>query len=362
MRGISSMFGAKRSDKPLAPPTYDSQPHRGPQPNTKKPSRIFGSISRKTMINTRLTVADHSQSSSSSSSGTNSLGTAVDDEGLVRKVAWVPWLGRKRSDIAKKLSIHREEWDLPRQGRQTRPPPILGVPPGDQLADETEDESSSESEEDEDVSALSNTVLTVTPLALAKCHANLRAMIANSLQPPFSPPPLLHVSGQPIFPRSCNPRRSLYVQETMESKMHKARILRRIDHQQITQGQELSIISFGMRPPPTKRPSLQLDDETVSATFVVRTYSQGLQRWALRPCFEDRVAVWTLEERTGNVLHTRVTGTSFGVAALEISEAVDVLAGAISEESDLESSSTKPNSSLSLLTGKLSSNIHFLLS
>jgi len=338
------MFGAKRSDKPLVPPTYGSQPHRPPLLNTKKPSRIFGGISRKTMINTRLTVGDHSQSSSSSSSGTNSLGTA---EGLVRsssKVAWVPWLGRKKSNIAKKLNIHREEWDLPRQERQSRPPPTLRIPPGYQLTDETEDESSESEEDDsEDASALSTTVLNVSPLTLAKCHNNLQAMIANSLQPPFSPPPLLHVSGQPIFPRSCNPRRSLYVQETMESRMHKARILRRIDHQQITQGQNLSIISFGMRPPPTKRPSLQLDDETVSPTFLVRTYSQGLQRWAMRPCFEDRMAVWTLEERTGKVMHTRVTGTSFGVATLEISEAVDVLAGAISEESDLEPPSTKPN-------------------
>ena len=356
------MFGAKRSDKPLTPPTYDSQP---PFPNIKKPSRLFGSISRKTVVNTRLTVGDHSQTSSSSSSGTNSLGTAVDDEGLVRsnsKVAWVPWLGRKKSDIAKKLSIHREEWDLPRPGRESRPPPVLRVPPGDQLTDETEDESSSESEEDEseDAAAFANTPLAITPLALAKCYTNLRAMIANSLQPPFSPPPLLYIPGQPIFPRSCNPRRSLYVQETMESQMHKARILRRLDHQEITQGQELSITSFGMRPPPTKRPTLQLDDEAVSATFVVGTYSQGLQRWALRPCFEDRVAVWTLEERTGHVLHTRVAGTSFGVAALEISEAVDVLAGAMSEESGLEPPSTKPNSSLSL-PGEFLSNICFLL-
>jgi hypothetical protein len=41
-----------------------------------------------------------------------------------------------------------------------------------------------------------------------------------------------------------------------------------------------------------------------------------------------------------------VVGTRFGVAALEISEAVDVLAGTIAEESVLESPSTNSNSSL----------------
>jgi len=311
------------------------------------------------MVNTRLTVSDQTQSSSSSSSGTNSLRTAVDDEGLVRhnsKVAWVPWLGRKKSDIVKKLSIHREEWELPRQERQSRPPPILRLPSGDQLADEMEDESSSESEEDEsEVASASADMAALTPLTSAKSLTNLRAMIASSLLPPFSPPPVLHVSGQPIFPRSCNPRRSLYVQETMESRMHKTRVLQRLDRQQITQTQELSIISFAMRPTPTKRPSLQLDDEALSPTFLVRTYSQGLQKWALRPCFEDRVAVWALEEGTGNVLCTRVTGTGFGVAALEISEALDVLAGAISEESDLEAPLTNANSPLSLSTSELSS-------
>jgi len=155
------------------------------------------------------------------------------------------------------------------------------------------------------------------------------------LQPPFSPPPLLFVPGQPVFPRSCNFRRSLYTQESMESRLHRARILRCLDSQDITRAQERSIVSLGTRTAVmTKRPSLCLDDDAVPDTFQSRTFSQGLQRWAMRPCFEDRMEVWALEE--GNLLCTRVAGPGFGVAAIEISEHIDVLAGAICEESDLD--------------------------
>lgn len=356
MRGISSMFGAKRSDQhPTAPgsSTSDLQTHSA-SASAKRPSRLFGTISRKTVVNTRLTpfvcAGEQAQSSSSSSSGSNSLRTPGDDEGLVRnnsKVSWMPWLGRKKSDVAKKPSVHHEQWDLPQQEWRSRPPPVLrSPPPRDQPADETEDESSSESEDESEVASGSPT-LSITPLILEKCRTSLRAMIANDLQPPFSPPPVLYVPGQPVFPRSCNTRRSLYKQDTMESRMHKIHILQQLDHQQVTRSQELSIISFGMRPTATtQRPSLQLDDSAPPDTCQLRTYSQGLQKWALRPCFEDRVAVWTLEEGTDKVLRTRVVGTRFGVAALEISEAVDVLAGTIAEESVLESPSTNSNSSL----------------
>jgi hypothetical protein len=354
MRGISSMFGAKRSDQSLltsSPSTTDLHPS-SVSASTKGPSRLFGSLSRKSVVNARLTpfacAKDQTQSSSSSSSGSNSLRTPGDDEGLVRnnsKVAWMPWLVRKRSDVKKPI-VHREPWELPR----SRPPLVLRSPPSrDAPADETEDESSSESENESEVTSgsVDLAALSITPSTLAKSRNNIRAMIDNSLQPPFSPPPVLHVPGQPIFPRSCNVRRLLYKQETMETRIHKIRILQRFDHQQVTHAEELSIISFGLRPTATtKRLSLQLDDEALSGTFQLRTYSQGLQKWALRPCFEDRVAVWTVEEGTGNVLCTRVAGTNFGVAALEISEALDVLAGAIPEESDLEAPLTQSNSSL----------------
>lgn len=96
----------------------------------------------------------------------------------------------------------------------------------------------------------------------------------------------------------------------------------------------------------TKHLSLLLDDQAVPKGHEVRTYSQGLQKWALRPCFEDRFDVWIPEDGTGNIMRTHVTGTDFGVAALEISESLDILAGATFEESDLEPPSSNSSSSL----------------
>jgi hypothetical protein len=73
------------------------------------------------------------------------------------------------------------------------------------------------------------------------------------------------------------------------------------------------------------------------------------------------MAVWTPEKGTENILCTRVTGTKFGVAALEISEALDVLAGAIAEDSDLESPSVNHNSSIHIPAGKFHFYLHHLL-
>lgn len=54
------------------------------------------------------------------------------------------------------------------------------------------------------------------------------------------------------------------------------------------------------------------------------------------------------DEGTGTISRTRVTGSSFGVAALEISEALDILAGAIVDEADLEIPTSHSSSSVNL--------------
>jgi len=268
------------------------------------------------------------------------------------------WLGRKKSDIAKQPVVRREQWD---QDWPPHPPTVSRTTSQGDPTDETEDESSSESEVESEITSADMPAFAITPSTLAQSSTNLRAMIANSLQPPFSPAPVLYVPGQPIFPRSCNSRRSLYTQETMETRMHRVKILQQLNRQQFTRPQELSIISFAALPALTiKRPSLQLDDEALPAKFQIRTYSEGLQSWALRPCFEDRVDVWAPEEGTGNVLRTRVIGPNFGVAALEISTALDVLAGAIAEESDLDSPYVHSNSSQYIPSGEFHLDIHRL--
>ncbi|KAI6047399.1 hypothetical protein EDC04DRAFT_2950624 [Pisolithus marmoratus] len=51
---------------------------------------------------------------------------------------------------------------------------------------------------------------------------------------------------------------------------------------------------------------------------------------SLAPYYEERVYVWTREER-GEIVCSRVTGPQLGVAALEYSEVLDILAGPLSE-------------------------------
>lgn len=341
MRGISSIFGAKRSEKP------PSHPPSSAPADSRKPQRLFGSLSRKTTVNNQgpSSVAASAgsseplQSSGSSSSGSQ-LRTPGDDESHLHrsnsKTAWMSWIGggKKSSDTAKKPKLEKQ-WSVPsREEWRSRPVPPLRQPPRG-LIDESEDDStSSESEEESDALSVPDRRVTITSSTITTARNNLCAMIENSQQPPFSPPPLLHVERQPSYPRSSNSRRSLYKHDTMETLMHKARILRRLSHQDLTRPEELSIVSLGLsKTLPAKRPSLVLDDQAVPRTHRVRKYSQGLQTWALRPCFEDRMDVWMPEgARTApgsqTVLRTRVTGTNFGVAALEISEFTDLLAGA----------------------------------
>lgn len=348
MRGISSMFGAKRSDKSTSPPP-SSMPA-----DSRKPQRLFGSLSRKTTTNNQgpSSIAASAGSfeplvSSGSSSSGSQLRTPRDDEGLLNrsnsKISWRSWIGgpKKGVDNSKKPKVE-QQWSVPshEEWLSSHPVPTLRQPPRGVLPDESEDDSSSseseEEEEESDVGSVPDRRITINSSTIATARNNLRTMIENGQQPPFSPSPLLHVEGQPSYPRSSNSRRSLYKHDSLETLMHKARILRRLSRQDLTRPEELSIVSLGFsKTPPASRPSLVLDDQAVHRAHHVRKYSQGLQTWALRPCFEDRMDVWLPEEGghtappgTQSVLRTRVTGTNFGVAALEISEFTDLLAGA----------------------------------
>lgn len=351
MRSLSSIFGAKPSDKPLqshGPSNSLSSRPTGSAVHSKKHSRFFSTISRKNVTDTQHSPFVNpnvpTPSSRSSSTGSNSLPTPGDEETLIRttdtKLPWKSWVGgKKSSSTAKRPAATSQQWAAP-QAWRSLPPTVLQQPPSCRLsADDTEDETSSESEDESDAASSFDMVVTRTPAVTRRTShnslTNFRIVTENGLRPPFSPPPLLFVPGQPVFPRSSNLHHALYQQETLESRMHRTRILRCVDSQQVTRAQELSIISFGTQAAAlTKRPSLQLNEEAVPNTFQSRTFSQGLQKWALRPCFEDRMDVWVPGE--GDLLCTRVTGSSVGVAALEISEHLDVLAGATCDDVELE--------------------------
>ena len=52
-----------------------------------------------------------------------------------------------------------------------------------------------------------------------------------------------------------------------------------------------------------------------------------MKKWALRPCFEDRVVVWSVDA-TSHLVRAPVSRSSLlGVAELEFSEGAEALAG-----------------------------------
>ncbi|KAF7977444.1 hypothetical protein HWV62_3611 [Athelia sp. TMB] len=366
MRALSSLFGVKRPEKPTASPSPSaSQPIR-PQVQSKKPSRIFGSMTRKPSASNVQPISTPSlsppprnlpalSSSSETSSGSQSLRTPGDDDGLRRsssKASWTSWLTPKKVAAAAKTDGRDGEWDTPRQAWKSRPPPVLIPPPlRSQTIDETDDDSSSSDDDDSEIvsiaSPLATTFSSQSPL-LSNSNSNVRARLESGIHSTFSPPPLLHLPGQAIFPRSINKHSSLLLQDSLESRMHKTRLLRRAQGLQLARSEELELLPFHTARLTSPQPSCQLDDQAPWSMFQVRTYSRGLQQWALRPCFEDRLDVWTSDSGTGVVSRGLVSGTALGVAALEISEALDALAGAIVDEADLDCTDPDSRNALSL--------------
>ena len=120
--------------------------------------------------------------------------------------------------------------------------------------------------------------------------------------------------------------------------MHRKRLERRLQRGDLSPSERRSIASFaGRRTALKERLSLQLDDNAVEYKHI-RPYSSGLKRWADRPCFEDRVQVLLAENlplgSTDEPRWTRVAPAqeSFGVAALEYSVALELLAGLYEDE------------------------------
>ncbi|CDO75563.1 hypothetical protein BN946_scf184858.g3 [Trametes cinnabarina] len=342
MRRIAAVFASKRSDRSDAASSTAAS-STAPEPSlashksqqTVKPhTRFFRSISRKSKpvdpVVNRLNSSDlHPPSSSSSSSGAPT--TPDDDRGSLL-----------RAPVSKAWLTPHLPLDPPSPGSFLHPPEHHDRPPFHSLAFaraapsrqstlDTEDDSSEESSLAPD---LSRPQERSTPLA---APAYLLALTSNNLRPPFAPPPLLHVPGCPLFPRSCNARRALPYQDSLESTMHRKRLRRRLEHGDLSPSEKRSIASFaGRRTALRERLSLHLDDNAVDYRHVKPT-SAGLKKWADRPCFEDRLRVLLAEDVPFNTTDeprwTRLApATGFAVAALEYSVALEVLAGLYEDE------------------------------
>ncbi|KAI0832391.1 hypothetical protein BC628DRAFT_1414696 [Trametes gibbosa] len=340
MRRIAAVFASKRSDRSdAASSTAASNPdHSLPaqkQQPVKPHTRFFRSISRKSKpvdpVVNRLNSSElHPPSSSSSSSGAPT--TPDDDRGSLLRApvskAWLPLPPLPVDQHSSTSSLHRPEL-TPHDRSSFHSTPRPRAAPSRQSTLDTEDDSSDESSAALD---LSRPPERSTPLAAPDF---LLALTSNRLHPPFVPPPLLRIPSKPSFPRSCNARRSLPYADSLESSMHRARLQRRLQRGDLTPSEKRSIASFvGRRSVPKEPLSLQLDDNAVDPTYI-KPFSAGLRKWADRPCFEDRLQVLLAEDVPPGSTPTwaRVApATGFGVAALEYSVALELLAGLYEED------------------------------
>ncbi|KAJ6539433.1 hypothetical protein B0H19DRAFT_1269745 [Mycena capillaripes] len=353
MRRIASVFARKDKDRDRdREPKADLKRANTLRPLAPAPTPVpsFGS--------------DPLSSASSTGSASLSLQTPDDDPVLTRtpttkSKSWTAWLGKKSGTIkrgrpADERSPVDQLWVEPvPDWRPKQPPPILHAPPPgskspppgpkssppvlDVDIDSDEDASSSESDDDESVSPPHSAPALfppITPTSVAQSRKNLEILIQNSLVPPLDPSPFSHLAGARMYPRSSNPPYSLPARHTMQTAMHKTLLLRRLhqsDVSTLTVAQQLdrSILAFASLPPPTPvdPPSpLWFNDRVLPTTMMLSPSSAGLRRWMVRPCFEERIAVWI--PVNGVVTSQPVVSSSLAaVAELEYSAALDAMIG-----------------------------------
>ncbi|KAA1466438.1 hypothetical protein DENSPDRAFT_831262 [Dentipellis sp. KUC8613] len=333
MRRIASIFSSRRSDKSDAASTAgDSKPAAHPQTTPRHPKkipRLFGTVSRLNVANEPpMPILDQGHSSSSSSSGSASLRTPDDDRASpmappllhTPHKSWVPFIGMKKSHTAPSISPHSSNTPTPKP---------LPPRPRSKDADSEDDTSVSLSSESETHPASKHIDHRLSPIEF------VTTLTTNNIEPGLSPPPLLHLPRYPLFPRSCNSVRSLAFRDTLESTMHKKRLLRRLQRRhELLPSEQRTLSAFGSRPASAaKRRTLPQPDE--SARFdlkYVEPHSRGLKRWVNRPYFEERMAMWVPDVQSGSVVAAAVKGSGFGVWALEISEGLELLAGVTFDE------------------------------
>lgn len=318
MRRLAAVFSGKRSDKSDAgssashAPSSSSKTLAVPAPAKSRPG-FFRSLSKgsssvpdfknkKHAMPPVSTVPDHAGSSASSSSG-GPRTPSDDHDSLVRGIH-----GNVRKGGISLLS----DKALPK-------PPRPYIPLAHHQDPDT-DVSSEVDSVDEQEPRRSLTKQPMSPLPPLSPAAHFRAITEKALQPPFSPPPLLHVAHSPLFPRSCNPAHELSPSDSLRARMHRTRLLRRLGSTP-----ERVLAGFANRTLPPRHPSLVLDDVAIHKSWKVSSISQGLRQWTDRPCFEDRLLVY-LPDGDGGVQCERVSASA-AVEAIAYSDAVEFMAG-----------------------------------
>ena len=182
--------------------------------------------------------------------------------------------------------------------------------------------------------------VTSSPLTreTSKALANLHALTLDALVPPTSAPPLVQTTSSVPFPRSSNKVHlhpgifgAIHVQHSpLHAEIFRKRLLRRIERRILTASEQASIQALANRsakPRDANKRRLPAAEETYEDSKAVGGgWSKGMKRWAMRPCFEERVVMW--KPHASGIVRCAVEKDSrCGVAALEFSEGAEALAG-----------------------------------
>ena len=184
--------------------------------------------------------------------------------------------------------------------------------------------------------AVFGTRATAAPITkeTSKALANLQALTIDALVPPTCAPPLVQTSSSVPFPRSSNRVQTVATSQRQYSALHteilRKRLLRRIERRALTETEQESIRVLAKRAPRPRNADqrkLPAAEETYEdSKSVGGGWSKGMKRWAMRPCFEERVVVW-IAQPTGVTVCTVQRDSRCSVAALEFSEGAEALAG-----------------------------------
>jgi hypothetical protein len=375
MKRFASIFKKTRQSQP-ASSTKGDDTTRAPEPSPAAGSSRPG-VSP---------VPDLAGGSSASSSTISADLRTPDDDGASnrfpspgpgptprQKKAWtLSWAGpSRRSSSTRSLASNLQE-------EQQRPvpspaPPIPALPRTSSMPVRSTastqiglaalaNDDSDESDSDEETYGTSVTtlqavrrttpgpLLPMSPQTLAQALANFRQLTLQSLVPPFSPPPLLHLPGKSLFPRSANAPAVLVRQESLRSRALRSHLLRRLEHKPLPAEDVRALAPFATRTPSEKhrRSSFVLDENAVGGHGKrIGADSTGLRRWVKRAPFEERFSVWTPDGPRFTEATVVTARPGFAVASLEVSEELERLAGLIGEHFDLlDQSPPSPASAL----------------
>jgi hypothetical protein len=365
MRRIVKAFSFKRDKPNDSKPSPDAPPaviansvhvttRKGRKPSHSLRIKSFTSISSSAQApasspitsspsTPQLSVnSDHPHSSSSSSSaGSVDINPQTpDDEHMggvpsTRRNKWSLWPIHKRAPSAAAKDLSKAWPDPPSITHAITPrdiSPLIHRTAGLESKADFEDviDDLSTGSENEAVSGTFDhphtfPVRLPPPVSPAAARQNMRVLIDYKLQPIPVSYPLASSSAAPLYPRSSNGSINLPRKRSIRYNMFQKRLLQRMEETS-SDTAPFPYVVANRKPVPIESLSSLPTHVTVwpSKALHVSTFSVGLKRWITRPCFEETHSDYFLSE--DGVKARPIIGSSLGVATIEYSETLDILA------------------------------------